>query len=57
MGLHQRPTCLERLVLSPKLFQPNDTIDEFDVVRRKEVLVLSLRVLDEETDGGLGRRR
>lgn len=57
MSLHQCPSRLERLVLSPKLVQSDDSVDEFDVVRREEILVFSLGVLDEETDGGFGRRR
>lgn len=57
MCLHQRPSRLERLVLSPKLVQSDDSVDEFDVVRREKILVFSLGVLDEETNGGFGRRR
>ena len=45
--LHQRPSCLERLVLSPELFQANNTVDKLDVVRREKILVFSLRVLDK----------
>lgn len=49
--LHQRTPRLERLVLSPELLEADDPIDKLDVVRCEEILVFSLRVLDEETDG------
>lgn len=49
--LHQGPSCLERFVLSPQLVQTDDSVDKLDVVCRQEILVLSLGVLDKQTDG------
>lgn len=42
-------TGIERLEFPFELFHANDSRDELDVLGSQEVLVLALRILDEET--------
>lgn len=56
MIIGQRPSGLVRLVLSLELFKADDAGDKFDALFVQEVLVLTLRVLGEETDRCCGRR-
>lgn len=61
--LQERALGFESLVLGAELVKTDDTRDEVDLGRDHEILVGSLRVLDEEGDGrstrvddGMGKR-
>lgn len=53
--LEQSALGFERLVLCSELVESDDAVHKRDVGRLEEVLVRSLRVLDEQRDGGSAR--
>lgn len=55
MFLEQLSSSLKWLELPSKLFDPDDARDKLDVCLLKKILVLSLRILDDEADGSGSR--